>query len=415
MDVMTIYISAIIVCMVLSAFFSGSETALVSSDIMRIEALSIQGNKNAKRSLTFLKNMEQMIGMLLVGNNIVNISAAAFITFIAAEYYSFSQLKLILLTALQTFVFLVLCELFPKVFARSKAESFLMFFSIPLKFISIIFYPVTRISISFASKIKKLSGIDRSENLKIQRDEIDILFKIGRKTGIIRKDDQIYVSEVLQFKNTMAVEIIKPTIDLISIEIVDTIKNLIKLISKYRFTRIPVYTERVDNIIGYVFYRDLISAGTVKKISDVMHKAHYVPESKNIYDLYLEMQDNLLPIVFVVNEYGAVIGMVSYEDIAEEIVGEIQARDQFDDDLIKKISNTKYLLSGDLDIDYFMRQFTVKIEKRGFKTIGGFIMYMLGKIPKRGDRLDYYNLSFIIDHATDRSIERVILYLQKEK
>jgi CBS domain containing-hemolysin-like protein len=415
MDPLTAYMAAIAVCMILSAFFSGSETALVSADPMKLERLGNAGDMRARRSVHFINNSEKMIGMLLVGNNIVNITAASFLTYVGTEYYSLTQSRLILMTAAQTIVVLLFCELFPKVFTRSKSESFLMFFSAPLMLLSGLFQPFSRFSVILSEKIKRIAGIELKGNVKIHREEIDILFKIGRKTGIIEKENQVYVSEVLQFKNTMAIEIMKPTIDLVMIDIDDTVRKLVTLISKNRYTRIPVYRDRVDNIIGYVFYRDLFSAGHVKAIEEVMIKAHYVPETKNIYDLYLEMQENLFPIVFVVNEYGAVIGMVSYEDIAEEIVGEIHARDQFDDDLIKKVTGNKYVLHGDLDIDYFVRQFGVDIDKKGFKTISGFIMSMLGKIPRKGDRLDYRSMSFVIDRATDRSVEKVILYIKDKK
>jgi putative hemolysin len=413
-DPVIIYLIAVVACMLFSAFFSGAETALLSSNVMIIETLSMKGNRRAMRSMEILGKMESAIGMILIGNNIVNIAAAAFLTFIAAEFYFIDLTHLLLLTIVQTIIFLVLCELLPKVFARSKAESYLLFFSLPLKLFLGFFYPATKISLVFISILKKTLKVQQAEKSRIRRDEIDMLFKIGGEVGVVGVEDHVYVSEVLGFKNTLAVEIMTPTIDITSLEIGSSMRQLVELIAKTNFTRIPVYRDRVDNIAGYVFYRDLMNIDGTVSIVDVMHKAHFIPETKNIYDLYMEMQENLLPIVFVVNEYGAVVGMVSYEDIAEEVVGEIQARDQSSEELIIKLSPVKFMLRGDLDIDYFLRVFKLRIDKKGFKTVGGFIMYMLGKIPKKGDRLEYQKYIFVIDEATERSVEKVVLHLPRQ-
>ncbi len=408
------YICLIIFCMVLSAFFSGTETALVSSNPMSLESLSSKGDKKAKRSVEIISQMDRALSVILIGNNIANITAAAFLTYIAAEYYHLRQAQLVMVVTVQTVVFLILCELTPKVIARSKSEQFLLFFSAPLKMLLMILRPPSSLSLVFTGFLKRAMRIKADDNSSIKRDEIDVLFKIGGEAGIIVGDNLMFISEILRIKSILAVEIMTPTIDIISIEEDRPVKELIGAIMKNRFTRIPVYRDRVDNIIGYVFYRDLIMADNVKKISDIMHKPHYVPETKNIYELHLEMQDNVLPLVFVVNEYGAVVGMVSYEDIAEEVVGEIHARDQSQEALISQVSGKKFIIKGDLEIDHFVRKFPLNIEKKGFKTVSGYIMSVMGKIPKKGDRLDVEGCSFVVDEATDRSVERVIFLLSEE-
>lgn len=409
-----LYETAVIVCVILSAFFSGSETALVSANAMTLESFAIKGSRSARRSLALIKRMEEAISIILIGNNIVNTTAAAFLTYIAAEYFYLKQMQLVILISVQTLIFLLFCELFPKVFARSKPELFLMLFSLPLQLFLAILRPLARVSLTFSLLLKRILNVQKVNDSRVKREEIDILFKIGGEAGIIVGNNLMYVSEILHIKNTVAAEIMTPTIDIISVEINSSIKNLIATIARIRFTRIPVYHERVDNIVGYVFYRDLLAAGTgnVKKLSDIIHKAHYVPETKSIYDLHLEMQENLLPLVFIINEYGAVVGMVSYEDIAEEVVGEIHAKDQSKEDLIRQISGKKFIVRGDLEIDHFVRQFPMDIEKRGFKTISGFIMYSMGKVPKKGDRFDYGNYTIIIDEATERSVEKVLVIIQ---
>jgi len=242
----------------------------------------------------------------------------------------------------------------------------------------------------------------------MSREELDVLFQIGAKDGIIDDEHHMYVSGILSFKDLTAYEIMTPTIDIVSVELKTSFKNLVQLIESTRYSRIPVFDKRVDNIVGYVYYRDIISKKNIKTIQEIMRPAQYVPSTKNIFDLFMEMKNDNISIVFVVNEYGAVVGMVSDEDIAEKIVGEIHTLDHGEDELIMKTSDREYILSGDLDIDHFKKIFMLDIEKKGFETIAGFMMYQLGYIPQKGESVKYGKYSFVVDSITDRSITKVM-------
>ncbi len=408
-----IYEAAIFCLILMSAFFSGYETSLISSSRIKIETDAKNGSGSARRALAVLDRIEDAIGTILIGNNVANIGATAFITFLATKTYLLDERGLLMVTLVQTFVFLVLCEVSPKVIARSKPESFLKIFSYPIIFLMTVLKPFIWLSL-FVSKLlnRKIKADQVSTSIVRSRDELDLLFKLGRKEGVIYKDHQIYISEILSFREVTAYEIMTPVVDIESVDITTGIKKLAELIHSTGFSRIPVFDRRVDNIVGYIFYRDILKNTGVKDLKEIITKPYYVPGTKNIYELYQEMYDNSLPIVFVVNEYGGIIGMVSNEDIAEEVVGEIQTSDHEEDKLIVRVNEKKYLLSGDLNIDYFQRHFAIPIEKRGFKTLAGFITYHLKRIPKKGDRLTYKNTVFVIDEATDRSVEKVIMYLQ---
>jgi CBS domain containing-hemolysin-like protein len=253
---------------------------------------------------------------------------------------------------------------------------------------------------------KKIFHIEQKGGI-FSREELDILFQIGEKDGIIEDEHHKYISGILSFKDLTAYEIMTPTIDIVSVELKSSLKSLIGLIESTRYSRIPVFDKRVDNIVGFVFYRDIISKKNAKNIQELMRSAQYVPSTKNIFDLLIEMRDDNNPIVFVVNEFGAVVGLVSNEDIAEKIVGEIHTIDHGEDDLIKKVSDREYVLSGDLDIDHFKKIFTLDIEKKGFETIAGFIMYQLGHIPQKGESFSYGKHTFTVDSIVDRSITKV--------
>jgi putative hemolysin len=411
-----LYAVSIVMIMIILFFFSGVETALLTSDRIHLEDMSRTGSRSARRSLAILDNIENAIIMIQIAISIFQISAAAFVTYLATEAFSVDEPTLYLVVAVQTIVFLLMCELSPKIIARARAERFLMLSSYPVAFLMIVFRPLTAFGFAVSGTLKKIAHItDSGRTILKSRDEIDMLFKIGEQEGVIDEEHHVYVSEILSFRDITAREVMTPTIDIMSVELQQDIRDLIDIFARTRFSRIPVYEGRVDNLIGYVFYRDILTNRNCKRIQEVMNKVHYVPTTKKIVELYSEMLENLIPMVCVVNEYGAVVGMVTHEDIAEEIVGEIHSRDQSEEELISELGRERYLVSGKLDIEYFMKRFHVPIEKKGFETLSGFIASRMGKIPKKGDRFSYDSYTFTIEEATERSIDKVILQSIKKK
>ena len=404
------YEAVIFILIIFSAFFSGIETALISASPIKLSSIKGNGRRRAERALKIIRRIEDALGTTLIGNNISNIAATAFITFIATKAFLMNESELLIVTSVQTVIFLLTCEIVPKIIARSRAESFLMLFSLPISILITFSKPAVRVSLLFANTLRNLFNFESSHYSQIHsKDEIDILFRIGEREGVIDKNHQDFVSEFLSFHQITANEVMVPTIDIVSIEKKKGIHQLVKLIDKTRFSRIPVYEDRVDNIIGFIFFRDLLEKKEIQSIDDILQKPYYIPETKKIFELFQEMQEKKIPLVFVVNEYGGVEGIVTPEDIAEEIVGEIQTRDHPDEELIKKLSKNRYLLSGSLDIDFFQKRFGIDIEKRGFETLAGYITYMLGRIPKKGDEASFEKYKFLIEEATAKSVEKVIL------
>jgi CBS domain containing-hemolysin-like protein len=411
-----LYVVLIFIMMMLLFFLNGMEVSIITSNRIYLEYQFKAGNERAARSLMILDNIEDAFNMTLIATNIVNIAISAFITFVATEAYMVDEPRLFIVTAVEAIVLLIFCEIAPKVVARAKAESFLMHFSYPILVLIIVFKPAVKISLAAARVIKKMFNLPQTARATVgSREEIAVLFKIGEEEGVINEEHKQYVSEILTFKDITASEIMTPTIDIVSIEADQGIRAVADMIVKTKFSRIPIYKGEADNIIGYVFYRDILKRRHAKKISDIMNRVPYVPATKRIVELYSEMIENLIPMVFVVNEYGEVVGMVTHEDIAEEVVGEIQTRDQSEEELITELGRDRYLLSGRMDIEYFMRRFRVPVEKKGFETLSGFVASRMGRIPKKGDRFAYDKYTFIIEEATERSIEKIILQNRKKK
>ncbi|MBN2079167.1 MAG: HlyC/CorC family transporter [Spirochaetes bacterium] len=411
-----IYAGIIVMMTVLSFFFSGSETALLTASRIRLEILAGTGSARARISLALLDRIEDVVGMILIGNNIVNITATAFIAYLATRAFLLNETGLIAVTAVQTVIFLVLCEVTPKVIARAHAETFLLLCAYPMRILVVLMKPAIKLALVFSGVVKRLLGVTGMDREMVRtREEIDILFRIGEEEGVIGEEHQQYVSEILAFKDLMAKEIMTPTIDIVSIEVNHGMRELADIFVRSRFSRVPVYDSRVDNIIGYVFYRDLLERRRVKRISEVMNRARYVPTTKGVTALFTEMVEQRVPVVFVVNEYGAVVGMVTHEDIAEEVVGEIQTRDQSDNEPIVELGRGRYMVSGRVDIEYFSKRFNMPVVKKGFETVSGFLEYHMGKIPKKGERFFYDRYAFIIEDSTERSIGNVMVLKQKKK
>jgi len=205
-----------------------------------------------------------------------------------------------------------------------------------------------------------------------------------------------------------------PDVDIISVDADESYKNIISVIERTRFSRIPVYKNTKDNFIGYIYYRDLIK-NPHSKIEEILIDPAFIPETKNVFDIYNKMQKERIPLLFVTDEYGNTTGMLTFEDIAEEIVGEIQTDDHPSEKIITKLTEKKYLLSGRLDIDYFQRYFNIEINKIHFETLAGFIMSLNGEIPDKGDHIRFKEYEFIIEETGLRTIDKVLFILPKNK
>jgi len=410
-----IYQLIIVFFAVASAFFSSIETAIMSSRRISIETLSKKGNSNAIRSLNILDNLEDAIGMVLIGNNISNIAATAFLTYVVTKVYSYNDTQLLLITVIQTMFILLFCEIGPKIISKGNSESFLMFFSLPVVFLMKFFKPLIRIALFFSETITGIFKIKQGEVSPIKsRDDIATFISIGRKEGIIDEEKNLYLSEILSFKNAHAYEIMIPDVDIISVDADESYKNIISVIERTRFSRIPVYKNTKDNFIGYIYYRDLIK-NPHSKIEEILIDPAFIPETKNVFDIYNKMQKERIPLLFVTDEYGNTTGMLTFEDIAEEIVGEIQTDDHPSEKIITKLTEKKYLLSGRLDIDYFQRYFNIEINKIHFETLAGFIMSLNGEIPDKGDHIRFKEYEFIIEETGLRTIDKVLFILPKNK
>ncbi|MDA3900861.1 MAG: hemolysin family protein [Spirochaetes bacterium] len=398
-----------------SAFFSGSETVIISANRYALEEKKSRKQWGASSAVYILNNTERTLSMILIGNNIANIVATAFIAYVATRYYSANDKLLFIITVVQTLIFLLFCEIVPKIFSHAKADFLLRLFSTPLRILLYAFSPVVKIIMLLTSAIKRLLRLGESVDSRIQaRNEIETLFQMGEAAGILEENHRIYVDEIMSLHEIKVYQVMTPTIDIISVEEKQSLRSAIKYIDKTKYSRIPVYRDRVDNVTGYIYYKDLykeIAPDT--PVHKIMRQATYVPGSKSIYTLLSQMRKNGIHMVFVVNEYGGVEGLTTREDIAEEIVGEIQTTDHFSDETLIKKNNGSYSIKGSLDIEYFCRLMNISIPNKSFETVAGFLNYKFDRIPCEGEQLAYKNLNFTIESASLTMIDRVKVTIKR--
>ncbi len=400
----------------LSFIFSGSETSIISADKSLLLTDREKNKIGSSKALFLIANTEKTLSLILIWNNIANITATALITYAARKFYNLSDVEIVLVMVLQTLFFLVFCEILPKIIARFIPNTYIKTISIPMYYLIIIFSPAISITLFLAQRIRKAFNLKNVEfSIASARDEISALFELGEKHGVIDENIQQYVSDILSLHRLTVSEVMTPIIDVVSVEAQSSIKEVVEIVGKTRFSRIPVYSERVDNIVGHIYYKDLLyKYNKALKIENIMEQPAFVPRTVPVFKLLLEMMRDNRYIVFIVNEYGGVDGLTTREDIIEEIVGEIQTRDHYHEELITKLNANRFSVSGNLDVDFFDRFFEINIEKKGFETVAGFMLYLFESVPKENAKIVFNNFSFIIEKATDRSIDRIIVQMPKK-
>lgn len=392
-----------------SAYFSGSESAVIAVNKLKLKGLALdkKGKEKSVRLLEIVNDANRTLSSLLVGTNISVVAATSLATMLLirkygtnGEYYA---------TVLMAFLLLIFGEIIPKTLFRKTANKILLFTLGILSFCIKLFAPVINIIIFIIHHIPGFKHFEKKQReIFLTREDIKTIFHISLKQGIINERNKDIFDSLLEFGSTYVREIMVPLVDIVLIEKNDKVLDVIKISKKTGYSRIPVFENHVYNIIGYINVLDLFKAKANESINKYIRLPYYVPETKKIDDLFIEMNDSKLPIVLVVDEYGGVSGMATQEDIVEEIIGEIDQKPQEQDkEQIKLINPNEWQVSGDLNIDDINENIGLALPKKGFETIAGFIEYFLGKIPVNKETFIYNGYKFIVSEATPTCIEKV--------
>lgn len=389
----------------LSAFFSGSETAFLTANRLRIEHAAEKGDARSRIALRLFRKPSRLLSTVLVGNNIVNVSSSIIAGIILKEMLGMSEAWANFIISIGLTVLLLIAgEIIPKAISQRRADTVTLHVARVFQLVTWLFLPVTLFVGAFSSFVlyftkKKAAAQGHGRS----REDIEILAAIGVEEGIISPSTQDFIHSVFSFGKTTVREIMTPLVDVVSIEQGRSINTAARLIEESGFSRIPVYRERVDDVLGYVSVFDLVHSKKRDKLDNYIRPALFVPETKRIDGLLVEMRQAGVPLVFVVDEWGGTAGVVSHEDIAEHIVGQIRDRGGKEVPEIQTVGQG-YLVDGLTDVDLLAEVTGIKVRKDGFETVAGFVCYLAQKIPAKGDVLEYGGYRIHVEEADATSV-----------
>lgn len=370
----------------LSAFFSSAETALTTVNRVRLKALAEEGNKRAKTALSVLDKYGKMLSAILIGNNIVNLSASALATTLALKI----KLAVGIATGILTATILLFGEIVPKNMAMIYSEKLALFYASVIAGLMKIMTPVIFVVDKLAGGIMKLLHMDANRHTAMTENELRTYVEVSHEDGVIESEEREMIYNVFDFSDAVAKDIMIPRIDMASIDEDASYDEVMAFFRECMYTRIPVYKEDKDHIIGLINIKDfiLVTDRESFRISHILREAYYTYEYKKTADLLMEMREKRVNVTFVLNEYGSTVGMITLEDLLEEIVGEI--RDEYDEDeeeLIREIGERTYLVEGSMKLDDINDELNTSFGSEDYDTIGGLMIEKLDRLPKDGETI----------------------------
>lgn len=414
------------ILILLNAYFAATEMAFISLNDAKIEREAKDGNKKAKQILKMLKSPSKFLSTIQIGITLAGFLSSAFasdafadkLAPVLSEAMPFLTLEvwrgisIVIITIILSFFTLVFGELVPKRLAMKYYEKISYATIGVIRAISVITAPLVKLLTISTNMVSKIFGVGEAEEEIVTEEEIRMMIDEGEEKGTIEKEQKQLLNNVFQFNDIVVSEIMTPRTDMYAIDINDDINGLLEKIDEYKYSRIPIYDESIDDIKGILFVKDLIKPLKNNKKIDLkklMREPYFVPESKDIDDLFKEMQQNKVQMAIVIDEYGGTAGVITMEDIIEEIVGNIF--DEYDDEEvdIKKIDDNTYLLNGTITIYELNRIFGVKIPEGDYETLSGYLLDLLGRIPDEKEKpvIEDENLTYKVEEIEDRRIKYV--------
>lgn len=413
-----IQLISIIILLGLSAFFSSAETSFITVSRIKLLSLAQEGNKRASMVISIIDQPAKMLSAVLIGNNIVNISCSALATSFTISVWGNKATGIV--TGVLTLLVLIFGEITPKNTANIHAAKIAMAYAPIIKFLMVILTPVIFIVDHLAGFFLWLLRIDSNKKKDIfTEDEIRTIVNVSQEEGVIESNEKKIINNLFDFGDSTAKDVMIPRIDMTLADVNSSYDEIIDLFRQTMYTRIPIYENSPDNVIGILNIKDLIVTKSDSKTFDIrkiMRKPFFTFEQKNTSDLFKDMQLSSTSIAIVLSEYGTTSGMITTEDLLEEIVGEI--RDEYDTDekdALVKINDTTYRVDGSFKLDDLNDELGTTLESEDNDSIGGLIVEKLDRLPKAGDKLTVDNVWMFVEKASSNRAESVIVKLLPEK
>jgi putative hemolysin len=403
----------LIILLLLSSFFSASETALMSLSKIKVRHMAKENVKGSELLMRLIKNPSKILGAILIGNNIVNIAASALATSLSIKYFGSSGVGVA--TGIMTVLVLIFGEITPKSIAAANAEKISLKIARPLSFIKMLLTPLTYILTHLTSAIIRILGGEKNKSSPfITEEEFRTMVDVGHEEGVLETGEKELIHNVFEFTDLQVRDVMTQRLDIASMDRTLSYDEISDIFKHEKYSRLLVYESNIDNPVGILHVKDLIYYARENEPFDInkyMRKPFFTYEYKSIAKLFSEMRKNRVSIAVVLDEYGGTAGIVTIEDLVEEIVGDIS--DEFDEHLkhITKVSENQFLILGSTKLDEVNETLGINIESRDFETIGGFIIGEVGRLPQRGEILEYSNMKFVVEQVQKNRITSLKLFI----
>lgn len=375
------------ILLLLSAFFSSAETALTTVNRIRLRTLAEDGNKQAERVLRITDDSGKMLSAILIGNNIVNLSASSIATSLAIKLWG--SVGAGIATGILTLLILIFGEISPKTLATIHAEKISLAYATIIDFLMRILTPVIFIINKLAMGFLFLLHVNPNDSSQqMTEEELRTIVDVSKESGVIESEEHEMINNLFDFGDAQAKEVMIPRIDMIFANASSTYDELIQIFQENKFTRLPIYEDTTDNVIGILNMKDLLLCKNKAHFSvrEIMREPYFTYEHKNTAELFIEMRKSSISLAVVLDEYGATAGLITLEDLLEEIVGEI--RDEYDtdeEDSILQLSEREYLVLGSSNLEDLCEALDLDFTSEDYDTIGGYLIGLLDHVPEKNE------------------------------
>lgn len=403
-------ILGLILLLILSAFFSSSEIAFIVANKIKIELRARKGNIYAKNAYYFIKNPDAFFSTILISNNIINIAFASISSYFLLTYFGLEEFEILIIS---TSLLLLFGELIPKYLGNELADILILISSIPVRIISIIIYPLLKITAKISSVLNKMNKMGEEEILQvIDKDDIQNLIDESKQAEKIDEEQSDIINKIIEIRNQRVYEAMTPRTDIVGVDITSSVEEVLDKFIESGYSKLIVYEDNLDNIKGMVLIKDFFQMP--KDLKSVMREVIFVPDTKKSLDMLNEFLDKQFSIAVVVDEFGGTAGILTVEDLIEELFGEIRDEYDIDEKVVKKIDDNTFILSGKVEIDYLNEEYGFNIEEGDYETIAGFITAKLGRIPLKGESFKIDHFSILILKSDKTKIDLIKLFVEPD-
>ncbi|MCH8034235.1 MAG: HlyC/CorC family transporter [Bacteroidetes bacterium] len=395
----------LILLLILSGFFSGTEMAYIVSSKLKIEIKARKKNPAALSAHYFKSHPQTFFSTVLIGNNVVNVALSSLSAVFLSAIFGLGELSILLISS---FLLLLFGELLPKYFASEIANKTLLLTALPLRIFYFMIFPFVKAASTLSEKLTQSTSIEADALSHLfDKEEIKELVKESQIAGVVDKKESDIIEKVIELGEQRAYETMTPRTDIVGVEINQTINEALTIFIDSGFSKLPVYKDNLDNIKGIILAKDIFNSPQTLK--SIIREVSFMPETKKSFDVMNEFLDKKISIAVVIDEFGGTAGIVTMEDILEELFGEIQDEFDVDEDICRKITPHSYIISGKVELDHINEKYELNIEEGDYETIAGYIISKLGRIPAQGETVEINNYTILIARAASQKIELVKL------